>query len=33
MNYFSQPCTLSKNKVEIELNLSIYATKPDLKLQ
>ena len=31
MNYISQPCTLSKNKVKLELDLSIYATKSDLK--
>ena len=32
MNYFS-PYGHSKNKIEVELNLSNYATKSDLKTQ
>ena len=31
MNYFLEPNT-SKNKIELELNLSNYATKSDLKI-
>ena len=31
MNYFREPHTNSKNKMEIEIGLSNYATKSDLK--
>ena len=31
MSYFPEPHTHSKNKIEIELDLSNYATKSDLK--
>ena len=31
MNYFRQPFTFSKNKIKVELDLSTYATKSDLK--
>ena len=31
MSYFPKPYTGSKNKIKVELNLSIYVTKSDLK--
>ena len=31
MSYFPEPYTNSKNKIKIDLNLSFYETKPDLK--
>ena len=31
ISYFSKPCTRSKNKIKVELDLSNYATKPHLK--
>ena len=31
MNYFPEPYTHSKNKIKVELALSNYATKCDLK--
>ena len=31
MSYFPEPHTHSKNKIEVELHLSNYATKSDLK--
>ena len=33
MSYFSKPYNCSKNKIEVELNLSSYARKSDLKMQ
>ena len=33
MSYFPEPCTHSKSKVKVELNLSNYAAKSDLKMQ
>ena len=33
MSYFSKPHTHSKNKIEVELDLSNYATQSDLKMQ
>ena len=33
MSYFPEPCTHSKSKVKVELNLSHYAAKSDLKMQ
>ena len=32
MSYFPEPCTHSKSKVKVELNLSNYAAKSDLKM-
>ena len=31
MSYFPEPCSHSKNKIKVELGLSNYATKSDLK--
>ena len=31
MSYFPEPYTCSKNEIKVELDLSIYATKSDLK--
>ena len=31
MSYFPEPYTCSQNKIKVELNLSNYATKSDLK--
>ena len=31
MSYFPEPYTRSKNKIKVELELSNYATKSDLK--
>ena len=31
MNIFSEPYSHSKNKIKVELDLSNYATKPDLR--
>ena len=31
MNYFPGPYSYSKNKIKVELDLSKYATKSDLK--
>ena len=31
MNYFSEPYTRNKNKIKVELDLSNYATKFDVK--
>ena len=31
MNYFLEPYSRSKNKIKVELDLSNYATKSDLK--
>ena len=31
MNYFPEPYSYSKNKIKVELDLSKYATKSDLK--
>ena len=31
MSYFSEPHIHSNNKIELELNLSNYATKSDVK--
>ena len=33
MSHFLEPLTHSKNKIEVELNLSNYAIKSDLKMQ
>ena len=33
MSYFPQPYTRSKSKIKVELDLSNYATKSDLKKQ
>ena len=33
MSYFPEPDTLSKNKIKVELNLSYYIVKSDLKMQ
>ena len=33
MNYFPEPYTRSKNKIKVELDLSIYATKYDLNIK
>ena len=31
MNYFPEPHTLSKNEIKVELDLSTYSTKSDIK--
>ena len=31
MNYFPEPCSHSKTKIKVELDLSNYATKFNLK--
>ena len=31
MSYFSEPYNCSKNKIKVEIHLSNYATKSDLK--
>ena len=31
MSYFPEPCSYNKNKTEVELYLSNYGTKSDLK--
>ena len=31
MSYFSEQCTSSKSKIKIELDLSNYVTKSDLR--
>ena len=33
MSYIPEPYSRSKNKIEVELDFSNYATKPDLKMQ
>ena len=33
MNYFPEPYTRCKNKIKVELDLSIYATKYDLNIK
>ena len=33
MSYFSEPYNCSKNKIKVEIHLSNYATKSDLKTQ
>ena len=33
MSYFPEPCTHSKCKIKVELLLSNYTTKSDLKMQ
>ena len=32
MSYFLEPCTSSKNKIKVELNLYNYATNIHLKI-
>ena len=33
MSYFPERCTRRKNKIKVEVDLSNYATKSDLKMQ
>ena len=33
MSYFPEPYSRNKNKIKLELDMSNYTTKPDLKMQ